>query len=319
MHGIGINDKQQGRRMAWHNLTEVNENLNLDDCWLNQWDVIPQVMQINGKDTDYKILVASDDEELVVGKPYNDASYTVVDNQTLIKMVREPAHGLPLESCGTVHDRGKVFLSFAVDAAKQEIEHRTFESYLNFGNSFDQSCPVWVNSSNICTVCFNTFSANLHDNTNKAIKLRVKHSKNAMRTIDNMPEIISAAIFVQQEFADQFRSLMSEKCTQDAARLWFNGFMTPEGSEKQSARTEGVIDRLVNLFKKGAGNEGENWADVFSAITDYYTHESSGGDNKWKQFVSSEFGTGNIKKQAAWNAIVNKDNRLEVINRGKGY
>jgi hypothetical protein len=50
------------------------------------------------------------------------------------------------------------------------------------------------------------------------------------------------------------------------------------------------------LFRGGAGNKGLTLADAFSAITDFYSHESAGED-KSKQFVSSEFGDGARSKR----------------------
>jgi hypothetical protein len=280
---------------------------------------VPEVMEVRGKESDFKILTATDNPDLNIGKPYNDKSYTVINNETMLGMVYSAAPDLPLESCGSLQDRSKVFLSFGIDEGDLEIEHRKFDAFLNFGNSFDQSTPFWVNVSNICTVCMNTFGENLRDPNGKIVKVRIRHTKNAMNAIDNMPEIISAALHVQREFGKSFTELMGQKASIDDARNWFTGFVTPEGADEVSKRSQNSIDRLIYLFRNGQGNDGKDWADVFSAITDFYTHESSGGDNKWKQYVSSEFGTAAIKKQAAWNAIINQTNRSEIIRRGKSF
>jgi hypothetical protein len=39
------------------------------------------------------------------------------------------------------------------------------------------------------------------------------------------------------------------------------------------------------------GNHGRTLADVASAATDFFTHESAGGEDTWKQIASSEFGS----------------------------
>jgi len=61
------------------------------------------------------------------------------------------------------------------------------------------------------------------------------------------------------------------------------------------------------LFQRGAGNNGETLLDAFSAVTDYYSHESSGGADqpgfRMKQTISSEFGSASRKKQDFFNAL----------------
>ena len=319
MHGITDVDKQEGRQMGWHRLTEIKADLSVDNCWLNDWDVIPEALERSGKETGFKIFVASDNDDITIGKPFNEDTYGVVTNRKFLDMIKSCSEGLVLESSGSLVGRGRTFLSFALDALKLKVEHRAFEAFLNFGNSFDKSCPVWTNTSNICTVCWNTFSANLYDTNNKAVNVKIPHTKNAPDRIDNMPDIISAAIYVQEKFVSQFKNLVAEKANDNDVLNWFTGFLVPEGSEKISTKTQNVIERLFWLYKNGNGNEGQNWSDVFSAITDYYTHESSGGSNLWKQFVSSEFGVGGTKKQAAWTAIVKTTNRDKIILRGKSF
>ena len=68
-----------------------------------------------------------------------------------------------------------------------------------------------------------------------------------------------------------------------------------------SSRTFNTVTRLAELFQRGAGNNGETLLDAFSAVTDFYSHESSGGADqpgfRVKQALSSEFGSASRKKQ----------------------
>ena len=57
---------------------------------------------------------------------------------------------------------------------------------------------------------------------------------------------------------------------------------------------------MIELFKTGKGNKGENFADLFQGITDYYTHESAGGEDVQKQINSSEFGNAAAMKSFAY-------------------
>jgi hypothetical protein len=75
----------------------------------------------------------------------------------------------------------------------------------------------------------------------------------------------------------------------------------------------------VELFQSGAGNRGENMADLLSGFTDYYSHESSGGEDRMKQVVSSEFSNGAAwgKKQEAFGIITNEIARNDIIKHGE--
>jgi hypothetical protein len=87
-----------------------------------------------------------------------------------------------------------------------------------------------------------------------------------------------------------------------------SGFMTGE-KRKLSTRAGNTVERLGELFVRGAGNRGETMLDCFSAVTDFYSHESSGGENRLKQLASSEFGAGANAKARAWQGLVNVDTR----------
>jgi len=81
-----------------------------------------------------------------------------------------------------------------------------------------------------------------------------------------------------------------------------------------------TIDRLVALFKTGAGNNGDDMADVFQGLTDYYTHEAASGKGdetaNWKNFVSSEFGAGKTAKMESWNILTDAKLRKATIALG---
>lgn len=67
---------------------------------------------------------------------------------------------------------------------------------------------------------------------------------------------------------------------------------TSQGWHGLTARGFDKVNRLTELFKSGKGNNGRDMADVVSAVSDYYTHESVRGGDKAKQFASSEYESG---------------------------
>ena len=76
---------------------------------------------------------------------------------------------------------------------------------------------------------------------------------------------------------------------------------------------------LFRSFEVGKGNRGSNRADAFSAVTDYYTHESTrnAGKNVSRQLFSSEYGLGRMAKTSFWNVIRSDDSVNAYAANGK--
>ena len=311
-HGITNRDRQEARHMGWHNLTQINEVLDLKNNWLTKWDIQEVGLQTaEGVEVPFKILTGTDDQE-VIGKPFA-GTYTPVTNKAFLDMIGEAISGVKgavVESVGSVNNRGRVFVSLSIKGMdKFKVGNREFLDYLNFGNGHDQTSAVWANASNICTVCDNTFSMNL--NADQEVKIKVKHSKDVVARLENISEVIDAYAGTQAKFKAEFERLMNEPIKTDKARDLFAGWMIRSSSGNQERdlgpKTLTKVNRVTELFESGRGNKGENRADAFSAVTDYYTHESTrnGGTNVARQVFSSDFGLGRTAKSDFWNVIRN--------------
>lgn len=321
MHGITKRDLQQGRHMGWHKLTKIESNLSLQKNWLTQWDIQEvQLQTADGTEIPFRILTGTDDN-LPIGKPYA-STYTPVTNKQFLDMIAEAISGVKgavVETVGSVCDRGRVFVSISIKGMdKFKVGDREFNDYLNFGNGHDQSCAVWANSSNTCTVCNNTFTMNLDE-----ASVKVKHSKDVAARLENIVEIIDAYAGTQAKFKAEFERLMNEDMKVDEARNLFAGWMTRSsiGNESKDLgpKTLTKVNRLTELFESGKGNSGENRADAFSAVTDYYTHESTRGQgrNVARQVFSSDFGIGRTAKSDFWNVIRNDKSVASYSASGK--
>ena len=317
-HKITERDKQQGREMGWHQLTEINTNLGLDNNWLTDWDIERRRLQLDRVDTEYNILVASDDGQ-VIGKPFAD-SYRPITNADFLKLIKDSItgiKGIKVESIGSVCNRGRVFVSLSLkDSSSYKIGDRQFNDFLNFGNGHDQSSVLWANNTNVCTVCNNTFSYNLQNN-NSEVDVRVFHRGDVELKVSNMAEIIDAHLGCQALYKAEFERLMKIDITPSNARNLINGWSLRKDKDKDiSTRGLNKVNRMTELFVSGKGNSGKNRADAFSAVTDFYTHEStrSRGANVGSQFVSSEFGLGRMAKQDFWNVIRSND-RIAALSK----
>jgi hypothetical protein len=312
-HGITKRDRQEGRHMGWHKLTQINQKLDLRNNWLTQWDIQEvQLQTADGLEVPFKILTGTDDNEYI-GKPFA-GTYTPVTNKQFLDMIADAISGVKgavVETVGSVCNRGRVFVSISIKGMEKfQIGDRTFNDFLNFGNGHDQTCAVWANSSNICTVCNNTFTMNL--NGGQDVKIKVKHSKDVALRLENIAEVIDAYAGTQAKFKAEFERLLNEPMKTDKAQSLFAGWMirsTSQEGRDLGPKTLTKVNRLTELFESGAGNTGSNRADAFSAVTDFYTHESTrkSGQNTERQLFSSDYGLGRMAKTDFWNVIRNDD------------
>ncbi len=341
-HELKECDRQEGREMAWHKMTQLNPELSIDNCHLNPknvngWDYLAKPVQtVAGEKLPLCVLGVTDNammnvldeagedtgerSPLIIGRAYNPRTFKPVFNVRLLELLAKAidGQGLTLESCGTVFNRGRVFLSFALAAAKFQAAGREFKAFLNVGNGNDMSSPLWVNTSNICTVCNNTFTANLSD---AGMIMSVKKTQFSDFALADMGKAIGAMFKGQKEFAKTLGTLSQIDCDEKTAREFFAGFTAPNTDGPMSTRAENTVERLVQLFKGGAGNDGNDYSDVFQAVTDYYTHEAASGKGddgaNWKNFVSSEFGAGKRAKMDGFAALTDDKLRKAFIQAGR--
>jgi hypothetical protein len=326
-HNIMQLDVQEGLAQAWHGLTQINTDLSLDNNILTKWDLVETPLCFeNGEKCGFSILKCSDVNH-IIGVPYNPETFKPISNANFIQLVRDSISGTKhkVTSVGSVRNRGRVFISIALNGMEEfTAAGKHFSAYLNFGNGHDKSSVIWANTSNTCTVCDNTFSANLFSvETNKQsasddIRARMRHTKLAVLKLPALAALIDKAVGVQGEFAIAMDKLA--KIPVSRPEPLFAGFLARDvvdTSKGLATRTLNTTSRLVELFKQGAGNRGESLADAFSAVTDYYSHESSGKDNRLKQLVSSDHGAGQSAKSDFWKIVNSGDKVADTIEHGQ--
>lgn len=319
-HKIGEYDKQEGIKQAWHGLTHVRQNIGVDDNWLTKWEVSKQPMfNPDGSPSEWTRVTCSDNN-IYIGKPVHQDTYSLITNRQFLDIVNDAllsVKGAKIDSVGSVCDRGRVFVSVSIpDLPEFRAAGREFRAYLNFINSHDQSSPFAVNASNVCVVCDNTFRYNLQDTNNKVFRVVVKHTKNANDRLQDIDQMIDAYVGTQVRFKHLMDSLHSRPVSPSMARNFFTGLHSPVIAEP-STQLLNKVDELQSLFRSGRGNRGETLADVFSAVTDYYTHQSSRSSNPWKQIESSEYGYGATMKTNAMEILTDHEEYNKTLYRGQ--
>ena len=249
MHKIENTDKQQGRKMAWHGLTQVKEILGFDDNFLREWEITERPLYDESSNpVGYSILGCTDDSQIRIGKPYNPETYKPINNEQFLDLVYDCISGTDhqIESIGSVRGRGRVFCSIKLNGLDDyNAGGREFKPFLNFGNGHDKSSVLWVNTSNACTVCDNTFTFNLQEKSKDGYKLR--HTKNAIHKFPEIARLIDQAIGVQAEFQVAFNKLSLIDVKPETAKKWITGFEAETVTEIATQK-KNRIDGIDDLF-----------------------------------------------------------------------
>jgi hypothetical protein len=319
MHKIENTDKHEAKKMAWHGLTAIREDLSLDRNWLRDWDLIERPLYDESSNpVGYSILGCTDDSQIRIGKPFNPETYKPIDNEAFLDLVYDCIAGTDheLESVGSVRNRGRVFCSIKLKGLEDYATGgRQFRPYLNFGNGHDKSSVLWVNTSNVCTVCDNTFKFNL-DAKNTGVSFKLRHTKNAMARFPDIAKLVDKAIGVHAEFQIAFDRLSEMEVKPVTAKRWIAGFEA-ETLDEVSTRKLNRIDCIDDLFRNGKGNNGNDRSDLLSAVTDFYTHEIAKTSSLGNRIYNSEMGKGADRKTDAMSNLLDHGRFEETVTLGK--
>lgn len=294
--------------------------MTLENISLNDWDIASrQLYRKNAagiySPTEVSELTTTDLPDLIIGKAYNPDTFKPITNRMFLDTIREAIKEIPgskIESAGSVMGRGRIFVTISVpQALESKIGKRDFRNYLTFGLGRDFVTPFFVTASNVCTVCNNTFNSNLMIG-NDPVNIRYKQTKNIAFKLDNVPQIIAGWLGAIKNFEINFGKMDKQKVTLDFAQKFIVGFLANDTEGEFSTRKQNQANELLSLFVRGKGNSGETAGDLFSAFTDYYTHNSSGGTDVMKQLVSSEYGSGNKQKARVF-GLLSDDKEMEAV------
>lgn len=313
-------DVQVGLEMAWHGGTKVVDVVNFKDAFPFEIERSPLFIE-NGEPLEGWSYFRCNDDNKPAGVPVPE-SYTAVSNERFWEIVSNAVGGTGavVESAGTLFDRCRRFITvkLGTDLDQFNVGERLFKNRFSLLDSIDQSTNLYGVNSSTCVVCSNTFNIVMGDKSGE-FRFKLRHSKNLVPKIENMEKAIEGFIGVSAQFKKALEIANSVPVKADEARSLFAGWAVAD-TGGISSRTYNTVGRLTDLFNGGKGNRGETLLDAFSAVTDYYSHESSGGEDqpgfRMKQSLSSEFGAGNRKKQDFFGALFSsKKNEDPTFNR----
>ena len=313
-------DVQAGIAMAWHKKTKVVSVVTREVALPFEIERKPIFVNTGKlrKVPDFSVFVSSDNGE-IVGKPMAE-SYQALTNAEFWEVCNDALSGTGaiIESAGTLNNRARRFITIKLDETSTKIGGREFKNRISMIDAIDGTAYFHAINTSVCVVCANTARMAIGDMTGE-FRFKLKHTKNFHAKIEGMEKQIEAMVGVQAQFNAALEIAASEPLPENNARNLFAGWIGTN-AESLSTRAKNTSDRLVELFRRGAGNDGETLLDGVSAVTDFYSHESSGGDEKdgfrWKQFQSSEYGSGaRAKTDFLSSLFLTEKGRISGLNR----
>lgn len=318
-HNIQKRDVQVGNEMAWHKLTQIEPVIDKGNCRIAYPMAIaptffkgPNGEEIKGNGRQ----IYSLDDNLPIGRCVGD-DYKLLSNEAIwdaaIAGIAGTSH--KIVSCGTVDNRATGFISIktAENFTAAGREHNPIMNVV-WGHGGNRAVVAKTGLTTI--VCQNTLNLAMSEKSD--FRLSIRHTANA--NVLDLGKAIDAHIGVAAEFQKAMEAFHSVDVTASDARKIYAGFLTngevPE-TKTGISRLTNTVDRLTELFLTGAGNAGKTRADLVNGVTDYYSHESSGGDNLWKQFTSSEFGSAAAKKSEFFRLVGDESSLIEMSRRGE--
>lgn len=324
-------DVQVGIEMAWHKATKVQPEIRFEDAFPYEIERLP-LFTAPDVPLEGWTYFKCDDDGLPAGVPVPD-TYSAITNARFWEIVNNAVggSGAIVESAGTLFNRSRRFITvkLGTDMDEFKVGDRSYKNRFSLLDSIDGSTNFYGVNSSTCVVCSNTFAMVMGDRSGE-FRFKLRHSKNLIPKIENMEKAIDSFVGVSAQFKQALEIAETVPVKTDEARALFAGWVASE-EKGISTRSYNIIGRLTGLFSSGAGNRGETLHDAFSAVTDYYSHESSGGEDKpnfrMKQYLSSEFGSASRKKQDFFQhlfhakqrekPVFQQDNFNSLVNRGR--
>lgn len=319
-HQIEVRDIQAGIEQAWHGLTKVVPIVTFDDAFPFEIERLPLLVANDTPLEGWSFFRCSDDGK-AAGVPVFE-SYNALSNARFWEIVQNAVGGTgaTIESAGTIYDRCRRFVTvkLGTDLDTFKVGDREFNNRFSLLDSIDGSTNFYGVNSSTCVVCANTFAVVMGDASGE-FRFKIRHSKNLLPKIENMEKAIDQFVGVTAQFQKALTIANEVPVTPVDARALFAGWSATD-TNGMSSRSFNTVTRLSELFQRGKGNNGETLLDAFSAVTDYYSHESSGGADqpgfRMKQTISSEFGSGSRKKQDFFsNLFITKGKEDPIFSR----
>lgn len=220
-------------------------------------------------ENNYLIRNITDDVDLgIVG-----SKYEIVPIESMLepfdKIVRE--NGLIYENAGIIGNGAKCWVSARFENPMKLkfrptdlIENRIIALMSN--DSSYKNSYISLNKRVFCNNQFKMMNAQAADG------LRIQHTVNHKRKIDESHKIIQNCITAGQRFMEKADILNDRLMSESEARDFVDKLLPTKTRTKQAHRTEHKKLMILELFRSGKGNIGKTRWDMFNGVTEFFDH-----------------------------------------------
>jgi phage/plasmid-like protein (TIGR03299 family) len=283
---------------AWHGLgQELTPGASIED-WIVEaglsWEVFQSAVQFTSMDGQHcydgkRVLFRSDTKEpmSIVGKDYK-----IVQPAEVMEFFRDltQLHGMKLSAAGSLFGGKRFWATAEIGKSFEAVTKDHVNGYLLLVTSIDGTLATTAKLTSTRTVCNNTLTVALNDNSKRVVKKSHRIEWDAtqvkmdMGLIDESWETFAASIkkLAEVEVADNFVQKYFEK----------KFYMKDVLAEDQPTGRIKEVATLMNLYKSGDGaqySKGTAWG-VVNAATDLFTHGNGRKRDESHAFWQSHFG-----------------------------
>lgn len=257
-----------------------------------------------------------------VGQDYTIIQHT--DGFELLDELVGSIDGAHYETMGTL-DYGRVVWGQVDPNVKIRVGDDESDVLLSFHTSHDGSKAFDIYESLYRHVCKNTLRAGSLKRL--AASLRVRHTRNAGKRINDLKTEISEIRSVAMSMQERLTMLSQRRVTKESLTTVMNRLFPPttndDGIETSSTRRDNVLAEVLALYES---NDGDTFPEfrgtaynLLNAVTEYTDHYRVSHGNGLGRAESATFGSGAKLKADALEVIMQSASTMPTLMaRGQG-
>lgn len=240
-----------------------------------EWELDPHTRAVHRDDTDDRL-------------GYVSADYESVQNADLLNLINPMVEEglLRIENMGYLQNGAKVFAQARINQEFRVIGE-SYNTYITLLNGHIGNNSVAIGPSCVRVICRNTFAMAYNE-----IGQKFRHHSGVNDRILESTAVVDYVNSAMATYSQNVETIAAAPCTASQ----FGKFLMATYNRKDGD-TFRNRERLENLFRQGAGNEGRTFYDAFSAVTDFSSNLSRKTDDG--RFNYANFGQGASINQRA--------------------
>lgn len=232
-----------------------------------------------------RVAIVRSDNEYPLGIVSED--YETVQNKDLLALIQPMVEEgvLVIENMGYLNHGAKVFAQARVNK-EFEVIGEDYKAYITILNGHCGNTAVAIGPSAIRVICGNTFSMAYANITE-----RFRHSEGVNQKVLETKAVVDFVENAMRKYTANVEKIANRSCTATQFRAFIEATY---GKEIDKMRN---VEKLNELFYRGAGNEGKSFYDALNSVTDFSSNQSR--KTEAGRFNYANFGQGSRINQRA--------------------